>query len=273
MVTEKAEMSFLEHLGVLRGHLIRSVIAVLVLTVLAFLNKSFLFDRLLLASKEPDFITYRALCRVSEWFNLGDVLCITEQPFILMNVDMSGQFTMHIWVAFISGIITAFPYIIWELWLFIKPALHVNETNYTSGVVFMVSFLFFIGVSFGYFMIAPLSVNFLGTYQVSEMVSNQINLSSFISTVTTITFACGIIFQLPIVVYFLTSLGMLSPQTMKRYRSHAIVGALITSSIITPPDLSSQILVTLPLLVLYEISIHISKFVLKRSKLKNEITS
>ena len=182
MVTEKAEMSFLEHLGVLRGHLIRSVTAILIFTVLAFLNKNFLFDRILLASKEPDFITYRLLCRVSEWLNFGDVLCITEQPFILMNVDMSGQFTMHIWVSFISGVIVSFPYIIWELWLFIKPALNVNEINYTSGVVFMISFLFFIGVSFGYFMISPLSVNFLGTYQVSDMVSNQINLSSFIST-------------------------------------------------------------------------------------------
>ena len=204
MVTEKAEMSFLEHLGVLRGHLIRSVTAIFIFTVLAFLNKNFLFDRILLASKEPDFITYRLLCRVSEWFNLGDVLCITEQPFIIMNVDMSGQFTMHIWVSFISGVIAAFPYIIWELWLFIKPALNVNEINYSSRVVFLISFLFFIGVSFGYLMISPLSVNFLGTYQVSEMVSNQINLSSFISTVTTITFACGIIFQLPNLVYFFT---------------------------------------------------------------------
>ena len=273
MVTEKAEMSFLEHLGVLRGHLIRSVLAIFTFTVLAFLNKNFLFDRILLASKEPDFITYRLLCRVSEWFNLGDVLCITEQPFILMNVDMSGQFTMHIWVSFISGVIVAFPYIIWELWLFIKPALNVNEINYTSGVVFMISFLFFIGVSFGYFMISPLSVNFLGTYQVSDMVSNQINLSSFISTVTTITFACGIIFQLPIVVYFLTSLGILSPETMKYYRAHSIVGALIISAVITPPDLSSQILVTLPLLVLYEISIYISKFVINRSNSKYEIKS
>ena len=133
--------------------------------------------------------------------------------------------------------------------------------------------LFFIGVCFGYFMIAPLSVNFLGTYQVSEMVSNQINLSSFISTVTTITFACGVIFQLPIVVYFLTSLGVLTPQTMKYYRAHSIVGALIISAIITPPDLSSQILVTLTLLVLYEISIYISKFVLIRSYSKHEIKS
>jgi len=271
MDTEKAEMSFLEHLGVLRGHLIRSVIAIFIFTVLAFLNKNFIFDRILLASKEPDFITYRLLCRVSEWFNLGDVLCITEQPFILMNVDMSGQFTMHIWVSFISGVIAAFPYIIWELWLFIKPALNFNEINYTSGIVFMISFLFFIGVTFGYLLISPLSVNFLGTYQVSEMVSNQINLSSFISTVTTITFACGIIFQLPIVVYFLTSLGILSPDTMKYYRAHSIIGALVISAVITPPDISSQILVTLPLLVLYEISISISKFVLKRSNSKYEI--
>tara|TARA_B110000977_G_scaffold170112_1_gene220561 strand:+ start:198 stop:1022 length:825 start_codon:yes stop_codon:yes gene_type:complete len=270
--TPKTDMSFLAHLGVLRGHLIRSALAVLVFTVFAFTNKPILFDQLLLASKEPDFITYRALCKIAEWFNLGDVLCITEQPFILMNVDMSGQFTMHLWVAFIAGIIIAFPYLVWEMWRFIKPALHHKEANYTSGVVFAISFLFLVGICFGYFMIAPLSVNFLGSYQVSEMVSNQINLSSFISTVTTITFACGLIFQLPIVVYFLASLNLISPAQMRKYRSHAIIGALIISSIITPPDLSSQILVTLPLLVLYELSIHIAKFVIKRSQTKNEIT-
>ena len=271
-VSTKTDMSFLGHLGVLRGHLIRSAIAVLVFTVLAFVNKSFLFDRLLLASKEPDFITYRALCKIAEWFHLGDVLCITEQPFILMNVDMSGQFTMHLWVAFIAGVIVSFPYLIWELWRFVKPALQQKEANYASGIVFVISFLFFIGISFGYYMIAPLSVNFLGSYQVSEVVSNQINLSSFISTVTTITFACGLIFQLPVVVYFLASLDLISPAVMKKYRSHAIIGALIISSIITPPDLSSQILVTLPLLVLYELSIHIAKFVINRSHTKNEIT-
>ena len=251
--TPKTDMSFLAHLGVLRGHLIRSALAVLVFTVFAFTNKSILFDQLLLASKEPDFITYRALCKIAEWFNLGDVLCITEQPFI-------------------AGVIIAFPYLVWEMWRFIKPALHHKEANYTSGVVFAISFLFLVGICFGYYMIAPLSVNFLGSYQVSEMVSNQINLSSFISTVTTITFACGLIFQLPIVVYFLASLNLISPAQMKKYRSHAIIGALIISSIITPPDLSSQILVTLPLLVLYELSIHIAKFVIKRSQTKNEIT-
>ncbi len=272
MTTPKTEMSFLEHLGVLRGHLIRSAIAVLLFTVLAFVNKTILFDQLLLASKEPEFITYRALCKIAEWLSLGDVLCITEQPFILMNVDMSGQFTMHLWVAFIAGIIIAFPYLVWEMWRFIKPALKSKEANYTSGVVFAISFLFMVGISFGYYMIAPLSVNFLGSYQVSEMVSNQINLSSFISTVTTITFACGLIFQLPIVVYFLASMELISPEIMRKFRSHAIVGALIISSIITPPDLSSQILVTLPLLFLYELSIHIAKFVLKRSQKKNEIT-
>lgn len=271
MSQDQAEMSFLQHLGVLRGHLIRSVIAVFIFTIMAFVNKAYLFDDLLLASKEPSFITYRALCVISEWFRLGDVLCITEQPFILMNVDMSGQFTMHLWVAFIAGVIIAFPYIIWELWRFIKPALHNQEARYTSAVVWVISFLFLLGICFGYYMIAPLSVNFLGTYQVSEMVSNQINLRSFISTVTTITFACGLIFQLPIVVYFLSKLGLLSPETMKHYRSHAIVGSLIVSAVITPPDLSSQILVTLPLLILYELSIHISKFVAKRSSTKHEI--
>ncbi len=267
MNNTNSEMSFLEHLGVLRGHLIRSLIAVFIFMITAFLNKVFLFDTILLASKEPDFITYRFLCNISYWFNLGDVLCITEQPFILMNVDMSGQFTMHLWVAFIAGIIISFPYIIWELWRFIKPALSLEESRYTSGVVIIVSLLFLLGICFGYFMIAPLSVNFLGTYQVSELVSNQINLSSFISTVTTITLACGLIFQLPVLVYFLTSFGLLTPKIMKNYRSHSIIGSLILSAIITPPDLSSQILVTLPLIVLYEISIHISHFVLNKNNI------
>jgi len=270
MAQENEEMSFLDHLGVLRSHLIRSGIAVFTLTILAFINKSILFDDILLASKEPDFVTYRALCKVSEWLHLGDVLCITEQPFILMNVDMSGQFVMHLWVSFIAGIVIAFPYIIWELWHFIKPALLTKEVKYTSGVVFFVWFLFITGICFGYYMIAPLSVNFLGSYQVSEIVSNQINLSSFISTVTTITFACGLIFQLPIVVYFLTSLGLLTPESMRQYRSHAIVGALVISAIITPPDLSSQILVALPLLALYGISIRVSSIVLKKERKRNE---
>ena len=135
MVKEKSEMSFLDHLGILRWHLIRSLIAMFFFTILAFLNKRYLFDKLLLASKEPDFVTYKILCRISEWLNFGDILCIKEQPFILMNVDMSGQFTTHIWVAFIAGIIISFPYLIWEIWCFIKPALNENESNYTSGVV------------------------------------------------------------------------------------------------------------------------------------------
>ena len=272
IMRKNEDMSFLDHLGVLRGHLIRSLIAVFLFSVLCFLNKKILFDQLLLASKEPDFITYVVLCKISEFFHLGDVLCITEQPFILMNVNMSGQFTMHLWVAFLAGVIIAFPYLIWELWCFIKPALNAKESTYTSSIVFVVSFLFILGISFGYLMIAPLSVNFLGSYQVSELVSNQINLSSFISTVTSITFACGLIFQLPVIVYFLTSIGLLTPEVMRKYRSHSIIGALIVSSIITPPDLSSQILVSLPLFFLYEMSIHISKFVIKKSESKNEVT-
>ncbi len=259
------DMSFLEHLGILRGHLIRSVIAVFAFTILTFLNKNILFDQLLLAPKNPNFITYSALCKFSKLLNLGDVFCITEQPFILMNVNMSGQFTMHLWVAFLAGITLAFPYLIWELWRFIKPALNAKESAHTTSVVFVVSFLFILGISFGYLIIAPLSVNFLGSYQVSESVTNQINLSSFISTITTITLACGLIFQLPVLVYFMTSIGLLTPQSMKKYRSHSIVGALILSSIITPPDISSQILVSLPLFFLYEMSIHISGYVIKNS--------
>lgn len=254
------EMSFLQHLEALRWHLIRSAIAISGFAVLAFLNKGFVFDTILLGPKNPDFLTYRVMCSISE------VICITELPFILMNISMSGQFTNHIFVSAIAGFIIAFPYVFWEIWRFVKPALYNKESKHARGVVFFSSLLFMSGILFGYYVIAPLAVNFLGSYQVSELVANQINLSSYITTVASISFACGVVFELPIITYFLTKVGILTPEFMKTYRKHALVITLILSAIITPPDVISQVLVAMPLLLLYEVSIVVSRIVIKKQQ-------
>jgi len=183
-----------------------------------------------------------------------------------MNISMSGQFSTHITTSIFAGIIIAFPYILWEIWRFISPALHANENAMAKGIVFFSSILFLIGILFGYYVIAPLSINFLGSYQVSSSVANQINLSSFVSTVTTVSFANGIIFELPILVYFLTKIGLLTPDFMRVYRKHSMVIILILSAIITPPDITSQVLVSLPLIILYEFSIKISERVIKNQE-------
>ncbi len=258
MTGETKEQSFLDHLEVLRWHLIRSAIAVIVCMGLAFIFPEILFDKIIFAAKDPSFPTYKVLCWISKVLGLGDVFCFMETPFTLMNINMSGQFSTHIVSSLVAGFILAFPYVFWEIWQFIKPALHQGEQKHARGVVFYTSFLFMLGVLFGYYMVAPLSVQFLGNYQVSAQVANQINLNSFISTVTTVCLANGIIFQLPIVVYFLSKLGIVTPHFLRTYRKHALVVVLIISAIITPPDITSQIMVSFPLLILYEISIKIS---------------
>ncbi len=263
---QKEEMSFLEHLEVFRWHLVRSVAAVLFFAIIAFIFKGIVFDGILLAPKSPDFPTYKILCLISQNLGMGDALCMEELPFILMNISMSGQFSTHIMTSIVVGFVVAFPYVFWEMWRFISPALHDNESNVARGIVFFSSLLFLIGVLFGYYVVAPLSVHFLGSYQVSQTVANQISLSSFISTVTTVSLANGVVFELPILVYFLTKVGLLTPDFMRTYRKHALVLTLIFSAIITPPDVTSQILVALPLMVLYELSIKISARVLRKQE-------
>lgn len=261
---DTAEMSFLEHLEVLRWHLVRSAIAIVVLAVFFFFQKDFLFDDVIFAAKSPNFWTYRMLCELSHALNMGDALCISKMEFKIINTDLSGQFTMHMWAAFVAGMVVGFPYILWELWRFIKPALKIGELKYSRGVVLYSSILFILGVSFGYYVIVPLSINFLGTYQISANVENYIAMDSWISTVTTITLAAGIVFELPIVVFFLTKFGILSPAFMRTYRKHAIVVILIAAAVITPsPDVTSQLLVAMPLYILYELSIFVSYYVKK----------
>ncbi|MBI1287429.1 MAG: twin-arginine translocase subunit TatC [Flavobacteriales bacterium] len=266
---EEGEMSFLEHLEVLRWHLIRSAAAIFIVAIAAFIAKGFIFDTLLLGPKNPDFWTYRMLCELSEKFNLSDLLCITEIPFDLINISMAGQFSTHIFVSIIAGVVVAFPYIIFEMWRFIKPGLYNKERKYASGMVFYTSVLFIMGVLFGYYIIAPLSVNFLGSYRVSEAIHNQIDLNSYFSTIATLVLASGGVFELPVLIYFLTKIGLVTPELLRQYRRHAVVGILILAAVITPPDVSSQILVFVPLMLLYEVSIWVSAIVLRNEAKAN----
>lgn len=260
------EMSFLGHLEALRWHLFRSAIAVVSFALILFFFKEFLFDTVLLAPKQPDFITYRILCAWGNKLGLGEELCVTVIPFTLISTDLAAQFTTHMWVAFIAGVVLSFPYIIWELWRFIKPALSVKERTFARGIVFYTSFLFLLGISFGYYIITPMTVNFLGSYQVSEQVKNTITLDSFIAMVTTMTLITGIVFELPIVVYFLTKIGILTATFMRTYRRHAVVLILILAAVITPSsDVTTLIMVAMPLYVLYEISILVSAYVMRKA--------
>ncbi len=263
-VIEK-EMSFLEHLEELRWHIIRSVLAVFVFAVVAFIFKNIIFDTIILAPRDPSFLTNRLLCQLGEY--LGQpALCINTKYFEIINIKMAGQFTTHISVSLVAGIILAFPYIFWEFWSFFRPALYQTERRHASGAVFFSSLLFMIGILFGYFIIAPLSIHFLGSYNLSDQVVNQINLRSYIGTLTSVSLASGIVFELPMVTFFLTKIGIVDPPFLRKYRKHSIVVILILGAIITPPDVFSQILVCIPLLFLYEVGIIISGRVIKKEK-------
>ena len=261
---QQSEMTFWEHLEALRWHLVRSIVAVVVLGVVAFLNKEIIFNYIILAPKSSDFVTNRTLCALGRWaaghltFLNPDALCIENFNLTLINIKMAGQFLTHLYISVFAGVILAVPYILWEVWRFIKPALYKHEQQHTSGAVFWSSFLFLLGILFSYFLIVPLAIMFLGTYNVSASVENQIALNSYISTVVSLTFAVGLVFELPIFVFFLTKVGVITPVFMRRNRKAMIVVVLIISAIITPADVFSQILVAIPLLGLYEISILIS---------------
>lgn len=261
------EMTFWEHLEELRWHLVRSMAAILILAIVAFVNRHIIFDNIILAPKDSSFITNRFLCHLAELLSVKG-LCIDNLSLNIINIKMSGQFMIHMWVSIVAGIIVAFPYIIWEIWSFIRPALYTKEKKHSSGAVLVSSLLFVLGVLFAYFLIVPLTINFLGTYQVSDFVQNQVSLNSYISTVVSVTFGVGIVFELPIFVYFLSKVGILTPQFMKKNRKYMIVILLILSAIITPPDVFSQILVVIPLLALYELSISISNRVYKKQRIE-----
>ncbi|TNJ44587.1 twin-arginine translocase subunit TatC [Tamlana fucoidanivorans] len=262
------EMSFLDHLEDLRWHLIRICLSIVIVATLAFIFSRFIFDAIIFAPLSMDFPTYDMLCKTANFINIDTTFCNDEIPLILQNRTMAGQFSADIWTAILGGFIISFPYVIYQLWLFVSPGLHDNERRHSRGFIIISSLLFFLGVLFGYYIITPLSINFLANYSISELVDNQIDISSYIALVRASSLASGLIFELPIIIYFLTKIGLVTPEFLKKYRKYALVIVLIFSAIITPPDIASQVIVAIPVLILYQVSIYISKIVVRNQKRK-----
>ena len=261
------EMSFLDHLEELRWHLIKSTMAIMILATVAFIFKDIIFDVIIFGPKKADFPTYKFLCKSAQAIGF-DSFCFTELPFRVQSRTMAGQFSAHIWTSITAGFILAFPFIIYEFWKFVSPGLHKNERSNARGFIIVASLLFFLGVLFGYYVVTPLSINFLGTYQVSEQVFNDFDLSSYIGLVRACALSSGLIFQLPIIIFFLTKIGLVTPQFLRKYRKFALVIVLIVSAVITPPDIASQVIVAIPVLILYEVSIFISARIIKKQNKK-----
>jgi sec-independent protein translocase protein TatC len=258
------EMSFLDHLEELRWHIMRSVLAIVVTGIVVFLFKDLVFDKIILAPKKPGFFTYNFFCRLS------DATCFKPPEFKLMPRELGEEFFTHIKVSIWLGIILSFPYIFWEIWKFIKPGLYPNEQKAARGMVFICSSLFLMGVLFGYYVISPFAISFLAGYSVSSEVISSPTLASYVSYMTMFTLPTGLIFELPVVVFFLSKIGLINPQFMKRYRRHAIVIILLIAALITPPDVVTQFLIAVPILILYEISITISARVYKKAAEQEE---
>lgn len=268
--TPHDEMSFLDHLEELRWHLIRSTLAIVIIGSVAFLMKDFIFDTVIFGPKKMDFPTYKLFCDIATYFGFDSAFCAEKLPFTIQSRLMSGQFSAHIWTSIWAGFIIGFPYVLFELWKFISPGLYEKERKNSRGFILIASLLFFMGVLFGYYVVTPLSINFLGTYQVSAEVTNEFDLASYISTVRASVIACGILFELPIIIFFLTKVGLVTPEILRKYRKIALVIVLILSAVITPPDVASQIIVAVPVLILYQVSIYISGWVLRKERKKEQ---
>jgi sec-independent protein translocase protein TatC len=269
--SQEREMSFVDHLEELRWHIVRSLIAVLVIAIVIFINMDWYFDTIILGPIRPDFISYDALCRFSHWARLGDSLCVPITNTKLQANTFGSQFISSISIAFVSGFILAFPYIFWEFWKFIKPALTSKEVQTTRFAIFFVSFFFFTGAAFGYYLLAPFTFSFLGNYQLGKLqiLETRPILSDYVDNLVNITLGAALAFQLPVVAYVMTRIGLVTPMFLKTYRKYAFVAILIIAAIITPsPDWMSQMIVTIPLMVLYELSILISKRVYKIEEAK-----
>lgn len=258
--TLEAEMSFFDHIDVLRKHLLRALAVVLVLTAGAFYFTDFIFNNIIMGPKNPSFWTYRMMCKLYERFpSIGEEFCIKTIDAKIINTEMSGQFTLQLNSCVMAGIILGIPYLLFELWLFIKPALHENERKSASGFVAFASLLFFTGIIFGYYIICPLSVNFLVNFTVSPDIQNTFTIDSYLSSIMTLTLGSGIIFQLPVIIYILSKLGIMTPAFMRSSRRYSAVIILIVAAVVTPTaDPFTMMIVALPLFLLYEGSIYIS---------------
>jgi sec-independent protein translocase protein TatC len=269
-MSEEKEMSFLDHLEELRWHIVRSVTAIVICMFVAFFFTKWIFTNIIFAPTQVDFITFKWLCKLGELTGAVDTLCAKPFPFKIQSRYMTGQFTMQILSSFVIGFIIAFPYVFWEIWRFVKPGLKSNERKGSSGAVFAVSFLFALGISFGYFLMCPLMTWFFASYSISDVIVNEFDITSYVSTFIALVFGSGLLFQLPVVVYFMTRIGLLTPGFMRTYRRHAYIVILIIGAIVTPPDPLSQMLISTPLFLLYEISIFISAYVVRQKRKEAE---
>ena len=267
-----SSMPFLHHLEELRWHLIRIIIAILVCGIVAFFSKSFVFDYLLFGPKRTDFWTYRMLCEISKAMSVQEAsMCMDQLPFVVQSRKVAGQFSIHIWTAILVGFIASFPYALYEVWRFIAPALYEKERKYTKGFIFICSFLFFLGVLFGYYIITPLSIHFLATYSVSSEIVNEFDIDSYVALVRTSVLSCGVIFELPVLIYFFARIGLVQSSFLRKHRKYALIIVLALSAVITPPDVASQIIVSSPILVLYEVSILITHLMERNNKQQKNI--
>lgn len=262
---EVKEMSFFDHLEELRGHLFRSALAIFVGAIVLFLSKDFVFNTIIFGPKNPDFIAYRMWCDLSHALGLGETICFQPGEFKFITPNLGELFLTHIKVSLFLGFIIAFPYIFWEFWRFIKPGLHEKEKSVTRYAVAVCSTLFIFGVLFGYFIVSPFAVTFLVGYDLPG-VEAQPALSSYLSYLMMLTLPVGLVFEMPVVAYVLAKVGVISSGFLKQYRRHAIVIIVVVASVITPPDVFSLILVSLPLLGLYEVSISVCKRVEKQKE-------
>jgi sec-independent protein translocase protein TatC len=266
MAEKQEEMSFLGHLEELRWHLVRSAAAIFIIGILLFVFQKEVYEHFLLAHRKPDFITYQIFCEFFNLFGMDSTFCAVKFNDNLISLKPTQQLMNAIWSSFILGIILSFPYLVWELWRFISPGLTINEVKSSKGFIFIASFLFFCGIAFSFYVIAPISIHFLYNYQISDLIQNNFTLDSHIGLVTNMLLGVSILFELPVLIYFLTKIGLVTPEFLKKYRKHALVVVLILAAIITPPDIASQVIVAIPILILYEISIKVSKIVIKKQQ-------
>jgi sec-independent protein translocase protein TatC len=266
MAEKQQEMSFLGHLEELRWHLVRSASAIFIIGILLFVFQKEVYEHFLLAHRKPDFITYQIFCDFFNLFGVDSTFCAVAFNDNLISLKPTQQLMNAIWSSFILGIILSFPYLLWELWRFISPGLTTKEVKSSKGFIFIASFLFFCGIAFSFYVIAPISIHFLYNYQISDLIQNNFTLDSHIGLVTNMLLGVSILFELPVLIYFLTKIGLVTPEFLKKYRKHALVVVLILAAIITPPDIASQVIVAIPILILYEISIKVSKIVIKKQQ-------
>ena len=253
------ELNFWDHVQEFRRYLFNSVIFIFIFTILSFLCKDFIFNTVILSPGKSSFITYRFLCQISLILKIPE-LCVKNIPLQIINTELGGQFRSHLTISVFSGIVLSFPFIIYQLWCFVKPALKEKEKSKAKGMIFYISLLFFTGVLFGYFIITPFTINFLLNYELSNSIKNYISLNSYISNVTILPLSIGVFFEMPLLIMFLTRINLVSVSFLRKYRIYSYIIILIVSAFITPStDMFSQIIVSIPIFFLYELSIKISK--------------